>query len=77
MNLCMLFNAMEYEDGPFDETFYPNVITEETAKNQIQDKHWDCEFSLDVNMFKAHQDKIKNYKIQLAKSNFYKGSPPI
>ena len=73
MNLCMLFNAMEFEDGPLDETLYPTVITEEKAKDQIQDKYWDCEFSLDVNMFKAHQDKDKELQNIMSKAKLLQG----
>ena len=69
-NLYVMFNSLDFEDGPLDNTLYPNAISDEQSTEIIKEKYWDCAFALDVNMFKVHQAKDKNLlqRVKLAKT---------
>ena len=68
-NLCVLFNSLDFEDGPLENNLYP-TISDEKSTEIIREKYWDCAFALDVNMFKAHQakDKKLQQRVKLAKT---------
>ena len=53
-NLCVLFNSLNFEDGPLENILYPTGIFDEQAREIIKEQYWDCAFALDVNMFKVH-----------------------
>ena len=64
--LCHNFVAMEYEEDMFDMD--DRILSIDDANAYIEEEHTDCEFALDVRMFKKHQDDDKELQKRIKRA---------
>ena len=53
----MVRQDMKDGEDKFDDLLHDMEISESQARHFIQDEHYDCEFALDVRMFKEYQER--------------------
>ena len=64
----MVRQDMEESDDEYDDLLHDMEISESQARHFIQDEYYDCEFALDVRMFKEHQERDIKLQDKVKKS---------